>query len=103
MPTTGTSIPLAPKARRSITPLLSVLPLQLISLSPARRTRVWRDDATVARPTRRRLRYDAGGRPFGPPGFREATMRSIDTLFHTPLCDLLGIRYPVLQAGMGMI
>ena len=21
----------------------------------------------------------------------------------TPLCDLLGIRYPVLQAGMGMI
>jgi enoyl-[acyl-carrier protein] reductase II len=22
---------------------------------------------------------------------------------HTPLCDLLGIRYPVMQAGMGMI
>src|SRR5438477_13097185 len=22
---------------------------------------------------------------------------------HTPICELLGIRYPVLQAGMGMI
>lgn len=22
---------------------------------------------------------------------------------HTPLCDLLGIRYPILQAGMGYV
>lgn len=25
------------------------------------------------------------------------------TIFHTPLCDLLGIRYPLCQAGMGYV
>ncbi|MDP7239797.1 MAG: RluA family pseudouridine synthase, partial [Dehalococcoidia bacterium] len=24
-----------------------------------------------------------------------------EKILHTPLCDMLGIRYPILQAGMG--
>jgi enoyl-[acyl-carrier protein] reductase II len=34
---------------------------------------------------------------------QDALHQSITDPLHTPLCDLLGIRYPVMQAGMGLI
>lgn len=27
----------------------------------------------------------------------------MDTFLHTRLCDMLGIRYPIVQAGMGYV
>lgn len=32
-----------------------------------------------------------------------ATAMSGRLALHTPLCDLLGIRYPICQAGMGFV
>jgi enoyl-[acyl-carrier protein] reductase II len=31
-----------------------------------------------------------------------AASRSVEGVLHTPLCDLLGIEFPIIQAGMGM-
>ena len=42
-------------------------------------------------------------RPAGPPGGRDPVLTMAHPALHTALCDLVGVRYPIVQTGMGWV